>query len=335
MTVLANLIQPLDISRLKSIELALLLIQASPELVYDIIHNPQNHYHQLYVKRRRSSGMGRIVYRVSLDARRLHRTIALLLESYNRDLPPHVQGFRKGYSVVTNAQLHCEKPEVVVADIQDFFGSISTRRVQSLFQCLGAEYQPALMLARLCTLHEKLPQGGRASPAIANLVADDLDKLILGNYPNLVYSRYADNITLSGDGCPTYDELEYCFRQCDFTLKPSSYRLIRSGSGQYVTGLNVDLEQPRAPRRVRRNIERALHVSVKYSIEEYLYSVDKFYPSPARVDGFKASLLGLISSYGAVDKSLRKAWLNRFLSIQSKPTLQVSPAARNTLESPI
>lgn len=335
MTVLANVIQPLDYSKLKSVELALLLIQASPELVRDIIHNPQNHYHRLRVKRRRGSNIRRVVYRTSLDARRLHRTIALSLEPFIQDLSPHVQGFRKGYSVVSNAQLHCDKPEVVVADIKDFFGSITTRCVQDLFQHLGSEYQPALMLARLCTLNETLPQGGRASPAIANLVADSLDKLILNRYPSLSYSRYADNITLSGNGCPGFAELDLIFAQCGFTLKPSSYRCIRSGDGQYVTGLNVDSDRPKAPRRARREIERALHVSTRYSIEEYMLSAYKTSPSIGRVNGFKRSLLGMISSYGAVDEAQRQEWLAKFRSIQSKPSLQAKPAGQSIHESPI
>jgi hypothetical protein len=335
MTVLANVIQPLDYSKLKSVELVLLLIQASPELVRDIIHNPQNHYHRLRVKRRRGSNIRRVVYRTSLDARRLHRTIALSLEPFIQDLSPHVQGFRKGYSVVSNAQLHCDKPVVVVADIKDFFGSITTRCVQDLFQHLGAEYQPALMLARLCTLNEALPQGGRASPAIANLVADSLDKLILNRYPSLSYSRYADNIILSGNGCPAYAELDLIFAQCGFTLKPSSYRCIRSGDGQYVTGLNVDSDRPKAPRRARRDIERALHVSTRYSIEEYMLSAYKTSPSIGRVNGFKRSLLGMISSYGAVDEAQRQEWLAKFRSIQSKPSLQAKPAGQNIHESPI
>jgi hypothetical protein len=335
MTFLANAIQPLDYGKLKSVELALLLIQASPELVRDIIDNPQNHYCRLRVKRRRGSNIRRVVYRTSLDARRLHRTIALSLEPFIQDMSPHVQGFRKGYNVVSNAQLHCDKPEVVVADIKDFFGSITTRCVQDLFQHLGAEYQPALMLARLCTLNEALPQGGRASPAIANLVADGLDKLILNHYPSLSYSRYADNITLSGNGCPAYDELDLIFAQCGFTLKPSSYRCIRSGHGQYVTGLNVDSDRPKAPRRARRDIERALHVSTRYSIEEYMLSAYKTSPSIGRVYGFKRTLLGMINSYGAVDEAQRQEWLAKFRSIQSKPSLQAKPAGQNIHESPI
>jgi hypothetical protein len=300
----------LEFERLTTLNRALLNLQCSPELVLDVIHNPLNHYFPIRISRRRSSNKPRVVYRTSIGLRRLHRTIALGLSPYIQKLPDGVQGFRKDCNIITNAVIHCGRPEVVTADIQDFFGSITTRMVQQLFEELGASFQVSLMLARICTLSNSLPQGGRASPSIANLVATSLDVAITSSFPDLEYSRYADDIALSGSGCPSYEQLAELFNQNGFTLKPNSYKLVESGRGQYVTGLNVDGMFPKAPRKVRRIIERALHISSNYSVEDFLYSQYKVYPTTRQVTSFRRHLLGLVSSYGAVDQVLYNQWLD-------------------------
>jgi RNA-directed DNA polymerase len=312
----------LQFDKLGNIDLALLYLQCSPELVRDVLSSPDKHYEPLHVKRRRSSRKPRLVYKTCGDLRRLHRSIALGLAPHVQALSSVIQGFRDGYNIVTNASMHCGQAELVTVDIHDFFGSITTRQVQALFEKLGASFHVALMLARICTLNDSLPQGGRASPAIANLVTLSLDETILESFPDVKYSRYVDDLAFSGNKCPSEAQIQSVFTLHGFKLKKSSFKRTTSGNGQYVTGLNVDGLRPKAPRRERRNIQRALHVGNQYSLEHHYISLHKRPPTPSELQSYAASLLGKISSYGSVDLELYECWRSQFNSMTMRTTPQ-------------
>jgi RNA-directed DNA polymerase len=312
----------LQFDKFSTIDTALLHLQCSPELVRDVLSSPENHYVPIHVKRRRSSSRPRLVYKIDGDLRRLHRSIALGLTPHVQALSFVVQGFRDGYNIVTNASMHCGKTELVTVDIHDFFGSIATRDVQALFENLGTSFHVALMLARICTLNNSLPQGGRASPAIANLVARSLDETIQQSFPDVNYSRYVDDLTFSGDQCPSKEQIQSVLTLHGFKLKESSFNRTTSGNGQYVTGLNVDGSRPKAPRRERRSIQRALHIGNRYSLEHHYISLYKRTPTPSELTSYAASLLGKISSYGRVDLDLYEHWRSQFDSMTLRTTPQ-------------
>src|SRR5438034_755250 len=58
----------------------------------------------------------------------------------------------------------------------------------------------AALLTKLCTHDGSLPQGAPTSPRLSNLVNHRLDARLfaLARKRNVAYSRYADDITISG-----------------------------------------------------------------------------------------------------------------------------------------
>ena len=143
-------------------------------------------------------------------------------------VPAHdaAHGFVTGRSCISGAQVHAGAAVVVCLDIADFFLTTPVGRVLALFRCLGYPDAAARVLTGLCTTvtpesvldrlphparHTReamrgyraphLPQGAPSSPALANLVAWRLDLRLSGlarSY-GAVYSRYADDLTFSGD----------------------------------------------------------------------------------------------------------------------------------------
>ncbi len=114
-------------------------------------------------------------------------------------LPPYVFGFAKGRNAAQNADYHAGQSHILNVDIENFFPSIGFTQVAQVFAAFGYSRPVCEFLARLCCFNETLPQGAPTSPAIANLVARDLDKDLL-NYARtheLKYSRYADDLTFS------------------------------------------------------------------------------------------------------------------------------------------
>jgi retron-type reverse transcriptase len=194
------------------------------------------------------------------------------------------QGFCKGCSTVTNARPHCRQAVVVNMDLENFFPTIVFPRVRSVFHRLGYSPCVATILALLCTECPRrqvtydgkpywvalgprgLPQGACTSPALSNQVARRLDKRLggLAKKLNLMYTRYADDLTFSGP-----NELEsrvgYLLARVrhlaeaeGFTINGKKTRILRRSTAQTVTGLVVN-DKPAVPRREVRRLRALLH----------------------------------------------------------------------------
>lgn len=85
-------------------------------------------------------------------------------------------------------------------DISDFFPSVRERAVKEGVVRLGAREQLSNAFVRLVTLPEGLPQGAPTSVAVADIVLFPLDVRLAGmaQRHGLTYSRYVDDITVSG-----------------------------------------------------------------------------------------------------------------------------------------
>lgn len=129
-----------------------------------------------------------------------------ILERVIDSLPDSVHGFIKNRSIQTNALPHVNSEWIINIDLKDFFDSISRKKVLDFFSQLGYEDSVSTFLSNVCTkfsdatYQRALPQGAPTSPLLANLLTIDLDKDIerLAHNLDMRYTRYADDITLSG-----------------------------------------------------------------------------------------------------------------------------------------
>jgi hypothetical protein len=114
-----------------------------------------------------------------------------------------VCGFVAGRSIRDNAQHHTRRRWTVSFDLQDFFPSIHLGRVRGMLMGVPYNfgYDAAETIAQIACTHDgKLPQGGATSPILANMVCAPFDSSMLdfARANKCRYSRYADDITLSG-----------------------------------------------------------------------------------------------------------------------------------------
>ncbi|WP_220038064.1 reverse transcriptase family protein [Curtobacterium sp. MCBD17_032] len=160
----------------------------------------------------------------------LRRTQRTVLDELLAVLPVHdaAHGFVPGRSVVSGAALHVGQRVVITADLTSFFASVRARSVYGVFRAAGFAEPLAHVLTGLCThrvpthvlaamppggdVDERaalrraladahLPQGAPTSPALANTVLRHLDARLAGwaDAAGAVYTRYADDLTFSGD----------------------------------------------------------------------------------------------------------------------------------------
>jgi retron-type reverse transcriptase len=163
---------------------------------------------------------------------------------YKLNSGEHAHGFIPGKSISTNANVHVNQDLVLGIDIKDFFPSINFGSVYYVFKSAGYSKKVAWAFADLCTYHWKLPQGAPTSPMLANLVTLKLDKAIYKycKRRNFNYSRYADDITISGSyNLPMHKKIIIGLIQKNgFTVNEEKTRMFSKGSRQKVTGLVVN-----------------------------------------------------------------------------------------------
>jgi RNA-directed DNA polymerase len=258
----------LDFSKMTTAALLCAHLQTTPEVLRTFLKSPSLHYTPVELQKR-GSRRPRVVFEVSPELGRIHRSISVALVPHIQNLPECIQGFRKRRGIRSNAELHINADVVVTADVSGFFDHIGLKHVRELFRQIGAAPQPALLLARLCTLNDRLPQGGRASPAISNLAVPALDRALAELAAQGTFSRYADDLTFSGSelDCPSEAQIAEVLSSHGFSLRPRSYRRQYRRSGQIVTGLSLAASVPTLTRRRRRSIERDLHVGARYGID--------------------------------------------------------------------
>jgi retron-type reverse transcriptase len=205
-----------------------------------------------------------------------------ILRHLSAEVPAH--GFVPGRGTVSNAGVHAGRAVVVGLDLKDFFPSITFPRVRSIFQRLGYSPAVATILGLICTECPRrvvefggtryhvatgprgLPQGACTSPALSNQVARRLDKRLAGlaKRLGLGYTRYADDITFSGDDA-LMPRLGYLLGKAreliedeGFAVNEKKTRVQRPSAAQVVTGLVVN-DRPGVARREVRRLRAILH----------------------------------------------------------------------------
>ena len=225
------------------------------------IFQADRHYQQFRIGKRSGRGY-RTICAPSEALKGLQRWVTVFILR-DVELHPACMAFRKGYSILSNADPHVGRGFVYNADIRDFFPSITAARVVGLFKSFGYSGEVAFGLGKLVTYGGRLPQGAPSSPDIANIVCRVLDTRLCGLSAGhgWAYTRYCDDITISGeDGFSRgmEDVVARIVRECGFDLNSRKTHVTRKGGRQVVTGLVVNTHVA-IPRYLRRTWRATFH----------------------------------------------------------------------------
>jgi retron-type reverse transcriptase len=224
-----------------------------------VMHSPHA-YHTFQIAKR--DGQAREIHAPCKSLKHIQRRILRrLVEPHDRHEAVH--GFRRRRGIASNAAPHVGREMVLSLDLANFFPTVSAKRVYGLWRALKWPQNLASMLTRLVTWQGVLPQGAPSSPALANLVARRLDCRLAGlaRHRGLNYTRYADDLTFSGQAAPVRAAFPLIARIVEeegFHLNKKKVRFMRRGRRQTVTGLVVN-DQVSAPRDYRRTVRATLH----------------------------------------------------------------------------
>lgn len=237
------------------------------------VNAPNKHYRQFTIPKKRG-GKRQILapYPALLQCQRW------ILEHILLHLPVHEagHGFVPGRSIISNASKHLESKQILNMDLTDFFHSVKFNQVMQVFKEAGYVNNVAFYLSSLCTLNNHLPQGAATSPALSNIVAAYFDKrlTLLSSKYGLTYTRYADDLTFSGDKIPYYFSkiVQDIATDCGFTINTTKTRLASIPSRLMVTGLVIKGENLTLPREYKRELKKEVHFIQKYG---YLSHISK------------------------------------------------------------
>ena len=285
-------------------------------------------------------------YRLKMLQQKIARSLAKL---YNPRKPVH--GFVPDRSVRSNAESHLRRRFVLNVDLKNFFPTITEPRVQGLLESIGIDTDVAETVARICANNDCLPQGAPSSPVISNMICFRLDKALMkfSKENRLLYTRYADDITLSSFQPPSAlfegdrpdpgkvaeeklsDELRSIIKNNGFELNSEKIHYADKNSRRIVTGIKIN-EGMNVDRRYVRNVRTAL------------FKVEKNGPAAAQAElktrfgktcKIQAHLQGKISWVGFVkgqSDPVFRGLANRYNSCFPANPIKVHPTQAEILD---
>lgn len=188
-----------------------------------------------------------------------------------------ISSFAKAYKpkspIKENIRYHVNQQIVLAIDIKDFFPSINKDMVEKVFLNLGYSELLSDLFSKLCTLNNSLPQGAPTSPYLSNIVLKSFDKKV-ADYcleRNIRYTRYADDITLSGD-FDTKEAIKYITQNIELIgleINKNKTKIMTRNKQQLVTGIVVN-EKMQVPRKERNSIRQNVFYLKKFGLNNYL-----------------------------------------------------------------
>lgn len=176
---------------------------------------------------------------------------------------PNKNGLRE------NAERHKKNIFLLEMDITNFFGTITEQQVYTLFCNIGYNSKVAGILANLCTYNNYLPQGAVTSPYIANLVCYHMDARINGycSRKDIVYTRYADDLTFSSDNRMLLNKIEkfikYIVTDEGFTINDKKTRYLSNDVKKTVTGITINDDSIHVDKKFKRNLRAQIYCPIK------------------------------------------------------------------------
>lgn len=242
-------------------------IGLSKRILYLMSKKTNYFYNEIFIPKK--DGTKRKIYSPSYALKLTQRWI---LEEILQKIKPSSQSmaFIKGFGtgILKNAKIHKDSLYLLQLDLKDFFTSIKRSRVFYLFQDLGYNKLIANLLTNLCTYKGYLPQGAVTSPYISNLICFKLDKRLnaLSNSRDILYSRYADDLTFS---CNNKDNLRklkdfiiQIIKEENFVINEKKTRFLSPKSHRHVTGLTIDNKKVYVNKKIKKKVRTMIFNSI-------------------------------------------------------------------------
>lgn len=248
-----------------------LLLGLDEQYINSVVYGADCHYRTFYI-RKKSGGVR------ELSAP--HYTLKYVQDWIYQNILKNIKvnycahGFRPKKSILTNAKVHVNNRFLLKIDMKDFFPSIDINKVVNIFRSMGYSNHVSFYLASICCVNGHLPQGAPTSPASSNIIARHMDNRILGlcKKMNYRYSRYADDIAISGENIESWfaDYVKKIIVECGFEVNDAKVKLYNGSGAKILTGVSLANYRIRLPRDYRRSLQMELYCIRHYGLYDHL-----------------------------------------------------------------
>ena len=248
------------------------------EIYVITIANKSEYFYKKYSIPKRNGG-SRIIHEPLPSLKEIQTWILKYI--LNPGAKSFVSSVAKAYmpklNVRDNARFHKGQKYVLCLDLKDFFGSITFRQVHRIFRNMGYSKSLSVLLSNICVLDNSLPQGAPTSPMLSNMVFKYYDDKIFDycKSKNIRYTRYADDLTFSGDfNCKEVILfIRKVLSKTSFTINDNKTKFISRGNRQEVTGVVVN-EKLQTAVTYRKKIRQEVYYIIKFGVEKHLQTIE-------------------------------------------------------------
>lgn len=275
------------------------------------------------VKLKKKNGRNRILS-IPNDKLKKYQTTLLCELFYQKKIRKRLSAactaFKPNTRIIKNVSPHQKKKYILNFDIENFFDSIDSLKINTLLKVIFTQEELGL-INRFCLFENKLPQGAPTSPMISNLILSKFDKQIIKIIQEInskkkfsdkiMYTRYADDITISGDKdifsfIKIVPKKLYKF---GFKINKEKTRIYKSHERQIVTGLIVN-QKINVPKEYYKKVRQELYYIGKYGFENHSKKIGL---ENVNFEDYMNSLMGKVNYISQYSKE-RKIKLKNLLT---------------------
>lgn len=242
----------------------------NPGFIWSLLRRPRKHYRVFEIPK------GRTKRQIEAPRVALKLIQKWLSIHFERAWLPHsaVHGFVRGRSHLSAASVHLSSSWVASVDIKNFFPSTNENEVIEALVRLGyRDLESLSAIKQICCFEGRLSQGAPSSPVLSNIALHRIDKAVaeIASRHSARFTRYADDIVLSGYGAPPNDifgELTEIFSKTSWRLSEEKRYIAQLPQRLKVHGLLVHGNELRLSKGYRNRIRAYRHLIGKEKIEE-------------------------------------------------------------------
>ncbi|NBK98598.1 MAG: RNA-directed DNA polymerase [Erysipelotrichia bacterium] len=226
----------------------------------------------------------RTIYQPSYKLKKIQRWIVSNILSKIK-ISKSCHAFVPEKSILTNAKAHVHEDPfwIYKTDIINFFGEINFITVKDIFFSVGYSQDVSEILTSLCMYDGVLAQGFPTSPIISNIVLSNFDEEldVISQRYNFVYSRYADDITISGTQLRNKDIekikniITYKLHHLGFEINKNKTKFFGFKADKKVTGVVIKNGQLFCPQKYKKLLNKELYYINKYGVDSHLIHNEK------------------------------------------------------------
>jgi RNA-directed DNA polymerase len=318
------ILNALNLPLIKDIESLANHIGISNKLLYQLSSNTSLFYTSFTIPKK--DGSYRIIQSPKYPMKLVQKWV---LEEILQKIPVSnsATAFKKEQNgIKENANFHKYSIYLLQLDMKDFFSSISSSKVFNVFRQLGYNNFISNILTKLCTFNGSLPQGGVCSPYISNLVCYKLDNRFVGlcSTRDILYTRYADDLTFSADNKETLKKIRKVIEEIvideGFSINVKKTRFLSPYSHKIVTGITINDKNLKVKKKIKRNLRALIHSSIStgdYSsineIHGYISYINSIEP------GYKEKMINYINKLITKETKYYKELVDSFNNSQLLP----------------